>query len=217
MPVVHSGRRYQLLLYTYMINRWWRPILTLGIILLVMTGLLGGLPLLLPQYAFPWFSDFTLMVAGGVGALAVLLGVFLITIRKSAYVQPFDTHLRLVTPFLRMNISYRRLRQTTSAEMGGLFPPQRFKGSKRAILEPLARQMVIVLELNGWPLPPRFLHFFLSPFFFPDKTPRLALMVPDWLKFSVELESFRSAWGESLRQPVRTPQQELLSSLKSKR
>ena len=212
MPVVHSGRRHRLVLYTYMINRWWRAILALGIVLLALAAGLGSLPLLMHQSPTYFVSDLTLWGVSGVGAFTVFLAIVLIAIRKSAYVQPFDTHLRMVTPFLRMNISYRRIRQTTSVEFRRLFPSRQFKGSKRSILEPLSGQMAIVLELNGWPLPPYFLHFFLSPFFFPDKSSRLALIVPDWLKFSMELESYRNTWRESLQKPVRTPQQELLAS-----
>ena len=211
MPDVHSGRRHRLVLYTYMINRWWRVILALGIVLLALAVGLGGLPLFLHQSPTYWVSDLTLWAVSGMGAFTVFLAILLITIRKSAYVQPFDTHLRMVTPFLRMNISYRRIRQTTSVEFRRLFPPKQFKGSKRAILEPLSGEMAIVLELNGWPLPPDYLRFFLSPFFFPDKTSRLALVVPDWLKFSMEVESFRNAWRDSLQKPVRTPQQEILA------
>ena len=218
MSVVHSGRRHRLVLYTYMINRWWRAILALGIVLLALAAGLGSLPLLMHQSPTYFVSDLTLWAVSGVGAFTVFLAIVLIAIRKSAYVQPFDTHLRMVTPFLRMNISYRRIRQTTSVEFRSLFPARQFKGSNRAILEELAGQMAIVLELNGWPLPPYFLRFFLSPFFFPDKSSRLALIVPDWLKFSMELESYRNAWRESLQKPVRSPQQELLASFsKSKR
>ena len=48
-------------------------------------------------------------------------------------------------------------------------------------------------ELAGLPLPRILLLFFLSPFFFPEKSPIIALLVPDWIKFSTELESQRGA------------------------
>jgi hypothetical protein len=60
-----------------------------------------------------------------------------------------------------------------------------------------------------------------SPFFFPDKTPRLALLVPDWIAFSTELESRRGAWQDFSHQPPActcagtsdSPNSRLLSSL----
>ncbi len=149
-------------------------------------------------------------------ASATILALFLLAIRKSAYVQPFDNHLRLITPFLRMNISYRRIRQATSAEMGRIFPPEKFKGWVRGFLQPLAKQTVIVLELNGWPLQRWALAIFLSPFFFPDRSARIALFVPDWVRFSNELESFRSAWLDSLHPMDNNPRSNLLDSFSKK-
>lgn len=197
-----AGRRHRLVLYTRMLDRWWRAMLGIGLVVLGIAAGLGGLPLLLPQYLFLWVPDRTLWIAVGAGGANVLFAIFLASLRKSAYVQPRDTHLRLVTPFLRMNISYRRIRQTAAAEMGRMFPPTRFKGRKRSILLPLASQTAVVLEMNGWPLPRGVLRLFLSPFFFPDRTARLALLVPDWMEFSTELESHRGAWLDSRRPSI---------------
>jgi len=212
-----SGRRYHLILYTYVLNRLWRPTLGIGIVLLAMVAAFAWLPSALPKYQPPQVADWMLWLAGGVGAFAVFLAIFLIAVSKSAYVQPFDNHLRLVTPFLRMNISYQRFIQASSTDMGRLFSLENLKGRKRTFLRPLATQMAIVLELKGWPLPRWALDLFLSPFFFPDRTARLALVVPDWIQFSTELDSFRSAWLDSRRNPGGTPQSDLLASLSEKR
>ena len=212
-----SGHRHVLVLYGHTLDRWWKFILAIGAVLLVLAGSLGGLPLLLPQAHFLWIPDWVLWVAGGVGGLTVLLAVLVRTLRKAAYVQPFETHLRLATPFLRMNISYRRMRQTGTAEFGRLFPLSNFKGRKRALLRPLIRETAIVLDLTGWPLPRSVLRFFLSPLFFPDRTPRLALLVPDWMDFSTEMESFRGTWQDSLRQAPSNPRGAALSSLSKKK
>ena len=207
-----SGHRHNLVLYTYMLNRWWKSILGIGVVLLALAAGLGGLPGALPQYHFLWVSDAILWVVGGAGAYAILLAFFIIAIRKSAYVQPFKSHIRLSTPFLRMNISYRRIRQASSVEMQHLFPIAKYKGWRRKLLRPLGGQTAIVLEMIGWPLPRWALSLFLSPFFFPDKTSRLALLVPRWMEFSTEMESFRGTWLDSLRQPGNTAQSDLLAS-----
>jgi hypothetical protein len=212
-----SGRRHRLILYTYILNRLWRAILGIGIVLLALVAALAWLPSVLPQYTPPQVADRILWLAGDAGAFAVLIAIFLVIIRKSAYVQPFDNHLRLVTPFLRMDISYRRFIQASSAEVGRLFSLEDLKGQKRSFLRPLAKYTAIVLELKGWPLPRWALNLFLSPFFFPDRTARLALIVPNWIRFSTEMESFRSAWLASLHHPAGTPQSDLLASLSEKR
>ena len=213
----HGGRRHRLILYTYVLNRWWRPTLGIGIVLLAMVVALAWLPSFLPQYKPLQVADRMLWLAGGVSAFAVFLAIFLATVSKLAYVQPFDNHLRLVTPFLRVNISYRRIIQASSTDMGRLFSLEGLKGWKRTFLRPLAGHTAIVLELKGWPLPRWALDLFLPPFFFPDRTARLALLVPDWIQFSTELESSRSSWLDSLRNPSSTPQADLLASLSEKR
>jgi hypothetical protein len=211
-----GGQRHRLILYTYILNRWWRATLGIGVVLLALVAAVAWLPSVLPRYTPPQVADRTLWFAGGTGAYAVLLAIFLVALRKSAYVQPFGTHLLLVTPFLRMNISYQRFIKTSSAEMGRLFSLEHLKGRNRAFLRPLAGQTVIVLELKGWPLPRRVLKLFLSPFFFPDRTARLALLVPDWMKFSIEMESFRITGLDSLHHPANPPESDLLATLAEK-
>jgi hypothetical protein len=195
-----AGHRHLLVLYTHILNRWWRALLLLGLVTL---GLAGGLyltPGWFPSLAFTPVSPTILLVVAGTGVFALLLAFFFLTVRKFAYVQPFDNYLLLVTPFLRLKIAYRRIRQASSVEITRLFPLKRYRGRKRAILRRLMKyNTAIVLELNGLPLSRRSLEMFLSPLFFPDKSPRLALVVPDWMKFSTELESFRSAWQDSQR------------------
>jgi len=211
------GRRHRLILYTYILNRWWRMILAVGLVLLGLVACIAWLHLFVPQYTPPLVAPWILWMGGGVGAFAFILSIFLLSVRKSAYVQPFDSHLRLVTPFLRMNISYRRFHTASSTDMGRLFPPENYKGRLQALLKPLSTKTAIVLELNGWPLPRWALTFFLSPFFFPDNTPRIALLVPDWIRFSTELESFRSAWIENLHPSTSTPRDDLLASFSKNR
>jgi hypothetical protein len=211
-----AGHRHQLLLYTYVLNRWWRTTLGIGIVMLILAFGLTYLPRLLPgvvTYAVPEVGPWAV---GGGGAFTIFLSLFIIAIRKSAYVQPFGNHLRLATPFLRLKISYRRIRQSSSMEMKRLFSPALVRRKYRT-LNPLSKFTFIVLDLNGLPLPRPALHLFLSPLFFPDKTPRLALLVPDWMKFSTELESFRSAWMDSQRQPGRDPRMALLSDITKRR
>jgi hypothetical protein len=217
MSTPKKGQHHRLELYTYVINYWWRTILGIGIVLFVLVAILKWLPGLLPGYTPPQLPSWVPMLTGVLGAFAVLVVLFLLVIRKSAYVRPYATHLLLVTPFLRMNISYQRFKQASSAEMGRLFPPENYHGWKRDFLRPLSRLTAIVLELNGWPLPRWVLNLFLSPFFFPDKTVRIALLVPDWIRFSNELESFRSTWLQSILKSDSNPQADLLASFSDKK
>jgi hypothetical protein len=215
--MAQKGRRHRLILYTYMLNRWWRATLFLGFVLLVLVASLAWLPSALPQYTFPQVDPLMLWLLGALGGLAILLSIFLFAIRKTAYVQPCDSYLRLSTPFLQMNISYRRFIHTSSSEMGRLFPLEKLKGRKLDFLRPISSETVVVLELKGWPMPRNVMELFLSPYFFPDKTCRLALLVPDWIRFSTELESFRSTWFNTVIRPANDPRSDLMASFSQKR
>jgi len=188
-----GGRRYPLVVYTHMLNRWWTAVFTLGLALL-------GLSWALRSWGF---EDWRWLVFASIGGLSVFLGILLLLLRKSAYIQPFSDHFRLATPFLRLNISYKRIRRTISANMGALFPPESVSSWRREIIQPLAKMTVLVIELTGSPMSQSSLRLFLSPLFFKDKTPHFVILVDDWMKLSNELESMRSGTGPSAPQKKR--------------
>ncbi len=199
-----GGRRYSLVVYTHMINRWWTAIFTIGL------ALLG-----LSWAVYSWgFEQWRWLTFASIGGLHIFLGLLLLAMRKSAYVQPFSDHLRLVTPFLRLNISYKRFRRASSANMGALFPPKSVSNWQADIIQPLAKMTALVIELNGYPMSRSMLKLFLSPLFFKDKTPHFVILVDDWMKLSAELESMRS--GSSPSTPQQKRDNSILSRLPNK-
>lgn len=181
-----GGKRYPLLLYTRMLDRWWPALFFIG---------LGMLAL-----AWPFYNDLYVRltapwrwtVLAGVGVIVIAASLLMLLFRRSAYVQLFSDHLRVVTPFLRMSISYKRILTTTTASMSGLFPPRSLHGLRRDIMEPLYGRTAVVIELNALPIPVSTLRLFLSPYFFKDQTPHIVILVRDWMKFSTELTSMRT-------------------------
>lgn len=200
-----AGRRYPLVVYRFMLDRWWPAVLALGLALF-------GLAWAVYQWGFESWRWFTLASVGG---FILLASLFLLAIRNIAYVQPRSDHLRLVTPFLRINISYKRIRRTSSATMSALFPPKSLSGWQREMMEPLMKMTALVIELNGYPITQSVLRFFLSRFFFKDKTPHFVILVQDWMRFSTELESMRAGGGEPAPQQRRRDQS-ILSRLPRK-
>ncbi|MBI2757351.1 MAG: hypothetical protein HYX49_01580 [Chloroflexi bacterium] len=206
--MVKAGRRYPLVIYTRMIDRWWPAIFFLGLALLAL--------------AWPFYQDlytrltepWRWMTLAGLGAILIFISFIMLALRKSAYVQPFGDHLLLATPFLRMNISYRRILRTTTASMAAMFPPKSLRGMKREIIEPLASMTAVVIELNAFPISPAALKFFLSPFFFKDRTPHFVILTQNWMGFSTELESLRASGNQPLQH--RTANQSILSKLPKK-
>ena len=180
-----AGKRYPLVIYTHMIDRWWPVILLLGVALASIAWPLYQDPFM--RLAEPWRWLALLWLGGIVTFISLVMAAF----RKSGYVQAFRDHLRLVTPFLRMNISYRRILRTSTVSIGTTFPPKSISGWRRGIVAPLASMTAVKIDLNAFPISPAVLRFFLSPFFFKDNTPHFIILVNDWMGFSTELESMR--------------------------
>lgn len=185
MPRVR--RRYPLLIYRRILDRWWPATLIIGL------SLVAAWWQAAQEATWEmdlWRLDIMLLISAVLVLLATLV---LYLMSRMAYVQILPDRLRLVTPFLRMNISYKRIRRTSTAAIYALFPPDKLSESKRDILEPLAGKTAIVIELTSMPIPRSTLNLFLSPFFFKDQTPHIVILVNDWIRFSTDLESQRSA------------------------
>lgn len=200
-----AGKRYPLLVYEHILNRWWPATFTLSAVLAGLWWL--TIPELGAENSL--WSRFGLLA---LASIAFLLTLFIFLTRKAAYVRPYPKYLRLSTPFFRLNISYKRLRKTSTAEMHALFPPSKFSAWTRENMSPLMSKTAIVLELNDYPMSRTVLRFFLSSFFFKDKSPNLVILVKDWMKFSTELESLRTG-GEINPPKKRRTDNSLLSRL----
>jgi hypothetical protein len=183
--MARAGHKYPLVVYRHMLNRWWPAMIAIG---------LGMFALAYTEYIQPLgkFLPWRWQLAVAVGGLAIAVGIFFWVIRYFAYVQPFPTYLKLATPFMRINISYKRIKKTTATEMRYIFAYKSMSGWVKEIFSPLATQTALVIDLSGYPISPRLLRLFLYRFFFKDKTPHLVILVKDWMRFSTELESMRS-------------------------
>lgn len=199
-----GGRKYPLVIFTFMLSRWWTAVFAIGVSML-------GLAWLLRSWGF---EQWRWLVCAGIGGFNVVVGLGMFLMRKSAYVQPFTDHLRLVTPFLRLNISYKRFRRTSTASMGSLFPPKSISNTLREVVEPLAKLSAIVIEVNALPMSQAALKLFLSPLFFKDKSPHIIILVEDWMRFSAEMDSLRN--GGSVAAPQQQRDISILSKLPKK-
>lgn len=199
-----AGRKYRLIIYEYMLNRWWPVTLLVAFFVFLNVGVLWGTEwyFINPENnPLPVLSGSGGTVMLAVGVICLLFSVFLLITRKMAYVQLFDDHMQMVTPFLRMNVSYKRILRSVSAQMYVLFPPKALSSWKRDLIEPVWGKTVVVVHLSGYPVSRALLKFFLSPFFFSDNSPHFVLFVDDWMQFSTDLDSRRSLARNSHRQP----------------
>jgi hypothetical protein len=177
-------------------SRLWASALVLGLLLMVIWG-------------WGWFFTTPLLEDGEniwlavAGLVSLAFALFAFFGRSMAYVQPYRDHLRLVTPFLRLNISYRRIHNSHPAEFTQLFPPKDASWAQRNLLAPFYGRTAIVVDLAAYPMNPRLMRFFLAPQMFSPRSKGLVLIVPDWMAFSTELDSFRGTWLQSQKSAPR--------------
>lgn len=188
-----------------MINRWWPSVFWLGVGLLVLAWVQG-------RWGTYRESEWYALVLIGVFVLLSALIMFLF--RKAAYVRLYSNRMLLATPFLRLDISYKRIRRASPGQMASLFPVKKMSNRTLTMMEPLLKQTAIVVELNALPMSQSVLRFFLSPYFFKDTTPHLVLLFDDWMAFSTQLESLRN--GEMVSAPQKRNDQSILSKLPRK-
>jgi uncharacterized integral membrane protein len=207
--MARGGHKYPLIVYRHMLNRWWPAMITMGLVMFALAY---------SEYIEPMarFLPWRWQLFAGIGVLAILTGFLFIVLRQIAYVQPFPHHLRLVTPFMRINISYKRFKKTTTAEMHQLFPKKSLSGWVQDIFGPLARKTAMVIDLNGYPVSPAVMRLFLSRFFFKDKTPHIVILVNDWMRFSSELESMRTGIDLNPQNAQKQQKNSILSRLPQK-
>ena len=181
-----AGKRFPLLIYDYTLSRWYPATLTLSIFLFILWWFQPN------YFKTPPKNDLQEYVFLFISVAALIVTIFIFVMRKSAYVRPYKKYLRLSTPFLKLNISYKRIIKTRATEMSTLFPPSTLSSWQRESMAHLLKRTALVVDLNAFPMPLSLLRFFLSPFFFKDKTPHFVFLVEDWMRFSTEMESFRS-------------------------
>jgi hypothetical protein len=112
------------------------------------------------------------------------------------YVQAREDHIRLVTPFVNLKISYQRVRSFHTANFVQLFPPKEASWAQRRFLEPFYGRTALALELSKLPLSKGFLRLFFGPQMFLPTTTGFVLLVEDWLELSTEIDSRMGKWRQ---------------------
>jgi hypothetical protein len=182
-----SGSRHVLLFYRRTMDRLWKTTFVLGLVL----AIAGGWTLVQDTPVFGISSNVWLF-AGAV--LAFALSIFAFLARFRAYTQVYANYLSVVTPFLHLKISFKRMRSIHPVLVQQLFPKDEASWAERSFLEPFYGKTAVVITMRGYPLNPKLLRLFLPAQMFSPRTTGLVLMVPDWMKFSTELDSFHGAW-----------------------
>jgi hypothetical protein len=147
-----------------------------------------------------WFKSFGRdidLIIFASAAMALVVMVFAIMARNMGYVQAFGDHLRLVTPFLRLKIAYRRIQSARPMEFIKLFPPKKMKWADRNFSEPYFGKTVVAVNTNGYPLNPTLLRLFLPRQIFNPQGTGFVFVISDWMSLNTEIDSMMSVWRET--------------------
>ncbi|HLF91728.1 MAG TPA: hypothetical protein VI451_22510 [Anaerolineales bacterium] len=176
------GKRYPFLMYRRTMDRLWGITLLLG---LVMLGLWWYGSAFTSLYRTGWVDRVILI------AWIVCLGISAIAFfgRRLSYVQANADHFVIRTPFIKLKTSYKRIIEIRSAEFHKLFDAEQFSWAERTYLDPFIGDTAVVIHLRAYPLSPNILKFFFSKFIFSPRETGFVIMVPDWMAFSLEMDS----------------------------
>lgn len=184
MSAPKPGRKHRMLLYYRTMDRVWGVSLFAG---LFITGWLAAVWF---QYLAP-LPPLPKVFAIGGACILFAFTVFALIARQMGSIQARQDHIRIVTPFLRLKIGYKRIKAVRPAVFGALYPPQSTSWGTRHFLEPFYPKTALIIELSSLPMSRAFLKLFLAPQMFQDKTNNLIFLVDDWMALSTEIESRR--------------------------
>ena len=191
------GKRHRLLIYQRVMDRMWPATLVLGLMVVAMWWWGGDIFPLLPE---PFD---TLILVGG--TVLVTMAFLMFLMRNMAYVQACTDHLRVATPFIRLKISYRRIRTTHPLEFQQMFPPSKVGWADHRLLEPFYGKTVLVVGLTAFPISQPVLRLFLPRVMFSTQSKGLVLVVKDWMALSTEMESYMGVWLQKATPIPRSP------------
>lgn len=141
-----------------------------------------------------------LLGSGAILVLGVLRFLFTFLVSKTAYVECKKV-LRIRTPFLPLDISYKRIRNTRPSTLRDIFPPEKQKRNRK-LLETYWGETVVMIELTKLPMPPGFLKAIMGPYLFDPAGNGLVLLVDDWMGFSQSLDQALTDYRAQRVSPV---------------
>jgi len=202
-----KGKRHILLTYQRAMERLWKAAFVLGFVLTIIWWQANlGSNLLNQNSRNAW------LFVGAVVSVGFALFAFIA--RNMCYIQPHPNHLRIATPFLRLNVSYQRFRFVHPVEFHKIFPPGDMEWGRRKFLDPFWGKTAIAVDLNAYPVSPMLLRLFLPAIIFHPRMKAFIFLVESWLDFSTELDSFYGAWQDRNSRKLIDPHHMVLNSLR---
>ena len=191
-----QGKRFRLLMYERMWQRWAFPCLfiapaSIALWLLAPSAYFVPQSIKLPIIGFQ-IPLRPLMLVPALASLYILAYSFLA--QRMAWVQCRAGHLRIRTPILPVIISYARIKSVRPSRLSQVFNPTTERAGSREWMSPYWGLTVVVVELTRFPVSKRWLRLWLNRYLFAPTVTGFVLVVDDWMTLSRQITDYRSDW-----------------------
>lgn len=181
-----SGKKHRLLYYKHTMARVSRLSFLLDMVLWFIWLVVS------PQMSTE-MSDFVWYAA----VLVLGIALFAKFAKNRGYAQAKTGYLLLATPFLRLKISYKRIRSSHAVEFVQIFSPRKMSWANKRFARPYFNMTALAVVLDEFPIPKVILGLFLPKYsFHPQEKAGFILVVKNWLALSTEIDSYKSSYGE---------------------
>jgi len=185
------GFKHAILFIPHSINRIWRNLLLLDIVIWVSWWFAPyGAAIFAPP------NDIYLM---SFGMFVLLLILFLVMIRNWGYVQALPTHVKIVVPFFQLRIPYKYIDNVRMMEFRQLFNYRELNWADKRFLQPYFRETVATLHLKKFPKPFYLLRIFIPNYLFLPHETGFLFLIEDYLRFNNEVDSRLVAYRDRRR------------------
>jgi hypothetical protein len=191
------GQKHRILFIPHSLNRLWRYLMFLDIVIWVVWWFAPDDPIFAPP------RDEYLFYAG-IAVLILMLFFFLI--RRWGYVQARYDHVRIVVPFYRLKIPYSRIKTVRMEEFRKLFKYRKLKWADKRFLKPYFWKTVATLHLDKYPKSIRVIRFFMPNHMILPKKAGFLFLLKDYMAFVTEVDSRLNVYRD-----VSRPQEETFS------
>jgi hypothetical protein len=179
------GKRFHLLIYARMQQKWALPSLLVTIASV-------ALWVLAPRIRFLPSELRTLILIPALASFAIFAYAFLA--RRMAWVQCRPGHLHIQTPIYPLAVSYARIKVVRPSELGHIFDPSKEKPGRRNWLLPYWGMTAVVVEISKYPVSKDWLRLWFNRYMFAPDVTGFVFLVNDWMALSRQLDDFRSNW-----------------------
>ncbi len=175
------GKKHKLLFIPHSINRIWRNLLLLVIVLFVLWWF--------APYGDIFFGpDWDNYVYLYPGIFFTLLMIFFILIRNWGSIQARPKHVIIQIPFFRIKVPYDIINNVRMTEFKSLFTYRDLNWADKRFLRPYFKNTVATLYLKRYPKGVGILRIF-APYLFLSNETGFLFLIRDFVGFNTEVDS----------------------------